>query len=41
LGEYDPTEYRTLGFTLEGKKIPEWMIGQHCEMIVIDGGEEE
>lgn len=41
LGEYDASNYKTLGFTLDGEKIPEWMIGQHCEMIVIDRGEEE
>lgn len=41
LGEYDSTKYKTMGFTLNGEKIPEWMIGQHCEMIVNDGGEEE
>ena len=41
LGEYDASNYKTLGFTLDGENIPEWMIGQHCEMIVIDRGEEE
>jgi len=41
LGEYDASNYKTLGFTLDGEKIPEWMIGQHCEMIVNDRGEEE
>jgi hypothetical protein len=40
-GEYDANNFKTFGFTLGGEKLPHWMQGQHCEMIVLEDGEEE
>ncbi len=41
-GEYDASKFCLLGSTSpSGEKIPMWMQGQYCEMIVLEDGEEE